>query len=271
MKRILLFSVLLWLSLEAKGVDIVHDPGIAAQNQGNEVVNLGHWMSTEAHTLNTELNTLAQYENMVVQLARFGDPAALKNLPGIGTVAELYGSGQQLLGTYQRIQTIAVSTPRNLQNGLGSLQSVYSLQRWNPMNPGAYQFPVDSYSICATVQQEMLQLEQQRQNLEKQRDQALSSLQSANTASDVQKYHATVSGLNGALAEVAARANELAQKSQLQQQQLNAGAQVQRLQATEQVVAGYGQDVNSSVSTLQNLSNGYGKFPQWPNKHKRKL
>ena len=109
----------------------------------------------------------------------------------------------------------------------------------------------------------MIQLEKQRQQLEKQRDQALASIQSANTASDVQKYHATVSGLNGALAEVAARANELAQKSQLQQQQLNAGAQAQRLQATEQVVAGYGADVNSSISALETLSSGYGQLPHF--------
>jgi len=263
MKRILSFVVLLFLSLGAKGSMVVWDPGLAAQNAGNEVTNLAHWISTETHTLNTELNTLHQYENMVIQLARFGDPAALKNLPGIGTVAELYGSGQQLLQTYQRIQNIAVNTPRNLQYSVGSLQSAYGLQRWNPIIPGAYQFPVDSYSISGTVQDQMIQLEKQRQQLEKQRDQALASMQSANTASDVQKYHATVSGLNGALAEVAARANELAQKSQLQQQQLDAGAQAQRLQASEQVVVGYGADVNSSISTLETLSSGYGQLPHF--------
>jgi len=269
MKRTLFTLCLCSAALNARGVLPVIDSAQVAQtqaqialNQQNEVTNLAHWISTEAHTLNTELNTLHQYETEVLQLARFGDPGALKNLPGIGSIAQLCGSGQQLLQTYQRIQSVA--NPGNLQFSLGSVQSAYSLQRWNPLSPVAYQFPAASYSVSQTVQDQMTALEKERQTLEQQRDQALQSLASATTASDVAKYHAVITGLNGGLAEVAAREQALAQKSQLQQQQLNAGAQVQRLQATEQVVAGYNSDVNSSISTLDSLATGAGTLPHWP-------
>ena len=263
--KLKLLSFTFWLSAVTARASVlpVIDAAHIAQDASNEITNLGHWISTEAHTLNTELNTLHQYENMVVQLARFGDPAALKNLPGISTVAQLYGSGQQLLQTYNQIKQMATSSPQQLQGSLNSLISAYRLQTQNPLVPSLYQFPTASYSVSVTIQDQMIQLEKQRQELEKQRDQALSSMQSASTASDVQKYHAAVSGINGALADVSARANELAQKSQLQQQQLNAGAQIQQLQATEQVVAGYGTDVNGSISTLENLSGGYGQLAHW--------
>ena len=101
------------------------------------------------------------------------------------------------------------------------------------------------------------------QTLEQKRDSLLQSLQSATTQSDVQKYSAALTGVNGALAEVAARASELAQKSQLQQQQLAAGREVQRQQMTEMTGASFGQDVNSSINMLQSLSKGYGAIPRW--------
>jgi hypothetical protein len=264
MSKALICLLFLALRVVANASLVVWDPGLAAQNAGNEVVNFAKWTSTELHTLNTELNTLHQYENSILQLARLGNPAALQSLPGISSIAQLYGSGQQLLATYQQIRNIVTRTPQNLQSGLASLQSAYSLQRWNPLSPVTYQFPTAAYSVSQTVQDQMAALEKQRQLLEQQRDQALQSLQSATTTSDVQKYHATVSGINGALAEIAARANELAQKAQLQQQQLNAGAAIQRQQVTESSAASFGSDINTSISALDALSVDFGKAPHWP-------
>ena len=61
-----------------------------AQDAGNEIVNFAKWAKTEVDQAQTEINTLNTYENTVVQVARLGNPAALRNLPGVSTVAELY-------------------------------------------------------------------------------------------------------------------------------------------------------------------------------------
>src|ERR1700721_4376940 len=61
-----------------------------AQDAANEVVNLVKYASTEVAAVQTQLNTLQTYENTVLQVARFGNPAALRSLPGVSTVAGLY-------------------------------------------------------------------------------------------------------------------------------------------------------------------------------------
>ena len=252
---------LIGISSTGKAAVVVWDPGLAAQNAGNEITNLTHWVATETNTLNTELNTLHQYENMVVQLARLGNPGALQSLPGIGTIAELYSSGQQLMQTYQRIS--AMANPAAIQGQLSALRSAYSLQRWNPLSAGSYEFPTASYTVAQTVQQQMQQLEQQRQTLQKQRDSALNSLQSASTVSDVQKYSAQIIALNGAIAEVGARANELAQQSQLQRQQLEAGQAVFKAQTTESATTTFGRGISSEMDQLNALAPDYTQTPHW--------
>src|SRR6516162_3037461 len=102
-------------------VDYAH----IAQDAGNEVVNLAKWVKTEADAAQTQLNTLNTYENTVLQVARMGNPAGLRNLPIIGSIAELAGSGQQLLAEYQRIR--AMTNPQYLQGQLGSVVSAYQL------------------------------------------------------------------------------------------------------------------------------------------------
>jgi hypothetical protein len=151
-----------------------------------------------------------------------------------------------------------MASPQYLQGQLGSVVNAYQLQNWTPLAPGAYQFAAANWQVSQTV---LADLEKQRQTLEQKRDSLLQSLQSATTQSDVQKYSAALTGVNGALSEVAARASELAQKSQLQQQQLAAGREVQRQQMTEMTGASFGQDVNSSINMLQSLSNGHGAIP----------
>jgi hypothetical protein len=231
-----------------------------AEDAAHQVVNVAHYAQTELNTLNTELNTLHTYENTILEVTRMGNPAALQNIPVIGSIAQLAGSGPQLLQQYQQIR--AMANPQYLQSGLNSMQNAYQLQRWNPMAPGAYQFPTASYNVSQTVQDQMAKLEQQRQTLEQQRDATLRLLQGATTQAEVSKYSGALAGVNGALNEIAARANELAQRSQLQQQQLNAGAAVQRQQVTETTAAGFGADVNTSLNALKTLSDGFGQPPQ---------
>src|SRR5215469_5225265 len=98
-----------WLSIETLqrngySTIVVWDPGNAAQNAANETVNFAKWVKTELDTAATGLNTLHTYENTLVQLARMGDPAQLRSLPGISDVGALYNSGQQLMYEYQSWQ-----------------------------------------------------------------------------------------------------------------------------------------------------------------------
>lgn len=190
-----------------------------------------------------------------------GNPAALQNIPVIGSITQLVGSGQKLLGEYQEIR--ALTNPQYFQGDLSSVQSAYQLQRWNPCYAGAYQFPSASYQVSQTVQDQMTAIEKQRQGLEQQRDAVLSKLQAATTVSDVQKYSAAVVGVNGALAELSARANELAQRSVLQQQQLNAGAAIQRQQTTESAGTLFSQGIGGEMDELNALAPDYTKTPHW--------
>ena len=124
-----------------------------------------------------------------------------------------------------------MTNPQYLQGKLGSVVNAYQLQNWTPLAPGAHQFAAANWQVSQTVQ-----------------DQMLTSRNNARRA----------------LAEVAARASELAQKSQLQQQQqLAAGREVQHQQMTEMTGVSFGQDVNSSINMLQSLSNGYGAIARW--------
>jgi hypothetical protein len=221
-------------------------------------VNLAKWIKTELDAAATELNTLHTYENTIVQLARMGDPAQLHNLPGISDVAALYSSGQQLMYEYQSWQRYL--SPQNFQYDMNSILSSYRLPTWNGFTsqsgvlvtplPANYQFNTARWNIANDAQQKLAQLEQQRQRLEAQRDQALASLQGATTDSEVQKYHAVVNGLNGALADVSARANEVAHQVALKGQQINAGEQVYKAsQAEREAAAGY-QEIDSDLSAL---------------------
>ena len=187
-----------------------------------------------------------------------GDPAQLRNLPGVSDVAALYSSGQQLMYEYQSWQRYF--SPQNFQYDMNSILSSYRLPTWNGFTtqsgvlvtplPANYQFNTARWNIANDAQQQLAQLEQQRQKLEKQRDQALSSLQSATTDSEVQKYHAIVNGLNGALADVSARANELAHQVALKGQQLNAGQQVYQASQAERQAADAYHAIDMDLSAL---------------------
>lgn len=258
--QIIAVIILAGIAFNAKATMVVNDPYNMAQSAAHEVINIVKWAGTQVKTAETSLNTLRTYEQQVVQLARLGNPAALRNLPVVRDIAELYGTGQQVIGEYQQLRSM--TDPRYLQGELYSVTSAYQLQNWNSMS--AYQFPSSSFGVAQSAQERLKELEQQRQRLEAKRDETLSLLQSATTASDVQKYHAGVVAANGALAEVAARETALMHQVQLQQQQLNAGAAVQRQQITERTVSGFSSDVNNSLDSINSLSTNYNAAPRWP-------
>jgi hypothetical protein len=263
-RAIFIAIVLTSLAFDARATLPVVDYSHIAQDATNEVVNLAKWTKTELDAAQTELNTLRSYENSIISLTRLGDPGALRNLPVIGTIAQLAGEGQQALREYQQLQQLATNV-KQMPSNLSAVTSAYGLQQWNPLAPGAYQFPAASYAVANSVQQQMIALEQQRQMLEQKRDATLQSLQSATDQSSVQKYSAILTGVNGALATVAARANELAQRSQLQQMQLNAGAAVQRQQTTETGATSFSNGVINDMNSLGTLAPDFTQpVPRWP-------
>jgi len=95
-----------------------------------------------------------------------------------------------------RLPLRGMANPQYLQGQLGSVVNAYQLQNWTPLAPGAYQFAAANWQVSQTVQDQMADLEKQRQTLEQKRDSLLQSLQSATTRSDVQKYSAALTGVN---------------------------------------------------------------------------
>ena len=258
MKKLLIYLVFFLLNLSAKATLPVVDYSHIAQDAANEVVNLAKYAQTAIASAQTELNTLNTYENTVVQVARFGNPAALRNLPAVSTVAELY----QLYGQLSRnvVTAQALLNPQRYQSDMNSILSAYQLPNWKgyttasglPVLPaqGMFQFSTASWNIATNAQQQFQTLDQQRQKLQQQRDQALSSIQAATTASEVQKYHAVVDALNGAIAELSQAEQELYHRTALRNQQLQAGHQVyQASQAKQRAAAAY-QGIDSDLSAL---------------------
>ena len=244
-KQIISLVVLIGLAFQAGATLPVVDYSHIAQDAGNEVVNFAKWAKTEVDQAQTQLNTLQTYENTVLQVARFGNPAALRSLPGVSTVAELYQMYGQLSRNVATAE--ALMNPQRYQADMNSILAAYQLPSWNgfttanglPVLPGQgmFQFSTGSYNIANNAQQELQTLDQQRQRLQQQRDAALSSLQSATTASDVQKYTAVVQALNAGIAEVAQAEQELNHRTAYQTQQLQAGQQIYQTSATQAVQA----------------------------------
>src|ERR1700756_3188087 len=129
MRKPLICLLFLALSTVANASLVVWDPGLAAQNAGNEVVNFAKWAKTELDATNIELNTLHQYETEILQLARMGDPSALRALPGISTVAQLESVATQLQSDYAAWKNFA--NPQHFQADMNSILSAYERPTWN--------------------------------------------------------------------------------------------------------------------------------------------
>ena len=161
--------------------------------------------------------------------------------------------------------------PQRYQADMNSILAAYQLPKWNgftasnglPVLPGQgmFQFSTGSYNIANNAQQQLRSLDQQRQKLQQQRDQALSSLQAATTTSDVQKYHAVVDALNGAIAEVSQAEQELYHRTALQNQQLQAGHQVYQASQAEQRAAAAYQGIDLDLTALP--INDFHQITRW--------
>ena len=124
-------------------------------------MNFAKWAKTEIDQAQTQLNTLQTYENTVLQVARFGNPAALRSLPGVSTVAELYQMYGQLSRNVATAE--ALMNPQRYQADMNSILAAYQLPNWNgfttanglPVLPGQgmFQFSTGSYNIANNAQQ----------------------------------------------------------------------------------------------------------------------
>src|SRR6516164_1085056 len=257
-REILIIAGVLSLACKVTATESVIDHTAIAQSAAQEVVNLAKYVTTATKQTETALNTLNQYEQMLLYVARFGNPGALRNIPAVSTVAELYSLYGQLSRDYQ--QAKALLNPQGYQRNMNSILSSYQLPQWNgftsasglqvPPTQGVFQFPTASWNVANNAQQQLQTLDQQRQKLQQQRDQALSSLQSATTASDVQKYHAVVTALNGAIAEVSHAEQELYHRTGYQNQQLAAGQQIYNASAVERRFGMDYHDVDTGLNWL---------------------
>jgi hypothetical protein len=115
--------------------------------------------------------------------------------------------------------------------------------------------------VANNVEQQLSALDKQRQRLQQQREAALQSLQSASTQSDVQKYHAVLDGINGALAEVGQATSELYHRSGLKAQELAAGQQIYNASQAEQRAAAAYRGIDTDLSALP--ANQFRQGAQW--------
>lgn len=249
--KLTLFSLLLFASLAQANLPVI-DASHIAVSTGNEIVNFLKWAKTETDTAATELHTLGSYENSIVQLARMGNPAALRSLPGISTVAELYGTVQEL--QYDYTSWSGYLNPRRYQQDFNSILSSYQQPNWQGLSyapvQGDYQFETSRWNIADAAQQQLKQLEQRRQTLEQQRNSTMQQLESASDQSAVQKLHAALDGINGAIGEIAAHEQSVLHQVHIKQQQLQAGQAVYQASITEQRFQQSRQSVDIGLSAL---------------------
>jgi hypothetical protein len=263
-RKFLVFFVPMALALKAQATMSVVDHTAIAQDTAHEVLNLARYVTTATKQTETALNTLRTYENTVLELARIGDPAALRNIPGVSTVAELYQLYGQLSRDYATAQ--ALLNPRRYQADMNYILGNYQLPQWNgytavnglPVLPGQglFQFATGSWNVANNSLEQLKTLDEQRQRLQQQRDDALKSLQSATTQSEVQKYHAVVDSLNAGIAEVAHAEQELYHRTGYQNQQLQAGQQIYNASQAEIQQAGALSQYDRDIMSFKQLSGG---------------
>jgi hypothetical protein len=257
-KHVLVIASLALAFASARATQVVYDPIVHGTIVGDQVVNFAKWAASEAHEAQTQLNTLQTYENTVLQVARMGNPAALRSLPGVSNVAELYQIYGQLTSDYQQIQRM--TNPQNLQMTFNSILSTYKQPTWNGFtaangvtvlpNQGSFQFATSNYNVAANVQQQLTQLDQKKQTLTQERDAALQSLQSATDQSTVQKLHSSVTALNGAIADINQSEQQLFNQARLQQTQNVAAQQIYQAAQREATQASDYQAIDQGLNGL---------------------
>lgn len=254
-----IIAISLILATRAMATMPVVDYSHIAQDAANQVVNLAKYADIATKQTATALNTLRTYENTVMQVARLGDPAMLRNIPGVSTVSQLYGDYAQLLRDYNQAQYLL--NPGRYQQDMTSILNRYQQSPWTgfttaggyyvPPSQSTFQWPVATWNIADNAQKQVDQLSQQRLKLQQQRDQTLWSLQSARTTSEVQKYSAVLNGLNGAIAEISHAEQELQQKVAYETEK----------QHSAQEISQQAQAERTHAQQLQAIDEDLGKLP----------
>src|SRR4051794_20983107 len=118
-RKTLLLGVLSVWAGSVRATMVVIDPAHIAQDAANEIVNLAKYAATEISAAETQVNTLNSYKNSLIQLARMGDAASLRSLPGIDEVTSLAATGQQVMQEYQQLQSY--TNPQTYQATLNNI------------------------------------------------------------------------------------------------------------------------------------------------------
>lgn len=267
--KILTTAILIAISTEANATLPVIDYTSIAQDAYHEVVNFAKWAETTLQATETQLNTLNSYENSLVHLARMGDPNQLRNLPGIRTISQMYGTVQELQYDYQSWQRYL--DPQRYQYDMNSILSSYKQPSWNGFtsmngyqvlpNVGEYQFDNASWNISNDAQTQLQQLEKKRQILEKQRDAELAAIESASDETHIHKHNSVLAGINGALAELAAHEQSVLHNIQLKQQQISSGQRIYQTSQREQIQMNDYQQIDSGLTGLP--TSGYDQPMLW--------
>jgi hypothetical protein len=242
------------LNANATGIPVI-DVSAIAQSAYQEVVNFLKYAKQETDEAATELHTLDMYEHQLLQIARYGDPGALRNLPAIRNIAEL----EQVYGQFQNdISDIqSLTNPNNAKTTFNQILSEYQQPNWQgwktsngtPIGPGIsnFQFPTSNYNIAQTVGQQLQTLTEKKKTLQSQRDSALLSLQNATDSSAVAKYHALIAGLNGAIADLNEQLKQISEQGNLQRQKTQAAQEISKTAQEQHTTADAMQSLETDV------------------------
>jgi hypothetical protein len=215
---------------------VVHDPVIMAQNAVSEIANYLKYLQTQVQSLDQYTTQLQQYSNQITALTRYGNPAALTNIPGMQAVGQLANTGMTLMRDYSTVQSLI--NPQRYQATVGQIMAAYSQNPFNnttsalgvmsQLNQGSNQFYTSQYEVVSRINILVGQIEQEKQTVQNNIAAVTAEMQGATDSSTVQKLHAMLSSLQMSLAELNAREQSLQQRAALLLSQISAAQGVYR-------------------------------------------
>jgi hypothetical protein len=275
---VLTIFVVAMLARSTSATLIVHDPIHTLMNEGN-------WLITEIkqglqyakqleqyiaeHT--TALKEVQQVENEIVQLERMGDPKAFgANLPGVQVVtglAQIYQQGKQdaedwaAFANPQAVKLTAEQVMGLYSNSLTGLTTNNGFHI--PPAQGLIQFSLSDYNTAQGAQDSISKLIATKTSLTQARDTAIAQMKAATSQSEVQKDHALIDSLNGAIAGVDGQIQQAVAVANLQEQKNQAADRMYRAGVTVQSASGFSGEVASSMDQLANFAPNDTTVPQW--------
>jgi hypothetical protein len=128
----------------ASGIPVI-DISAIAQSATQEIANYAKYAAEYAKQVSQYETQLQQYEQQLVSVARYGDPAQLRNLPAIRDIQELsqvYGQFRQDVADINQL-----ANPNNLKSNAQQILNEYRLPSINGMGGSGsslqsmFQFP----------------------------------------------------------------------------------------------------------------------------------